>query len=104
MALVSQHKPLLELALREACLPNLSKSAMAFLRDVSSGLDMSNQREVQDFGLMVGGKRCIYMEEKAFKPESCWFLFCYLKESQAEDKDVREWQRNGASDVTKLMS
>lgn len=30
------------------------------------------------------------MEEKAFRPESCWFLFCYRKESHPEDKDVTE--------------
>lgn len=63
---------------------------MAFLRDVSSGLANDQSERSPGFWIDGWGKRGIQIEEKAFKPENCWFLFCYLKESQPEDKDVTQ--------------
>lgn len=48
---------------------------MAFLRDISPGLGMSNQKEAQDFGLMVGRRDALTWTRKCVNPRTAGFLF-----------------------------
>lgn len=59
---------------------------MAFLRDVRSGLDMSKQKEVQDFGLMVGRRDAFTWKKKHVNLRATGFYF-------ATSRRANQWIR-----------